>query len=153
MEAIEQIVIPDHAGIGGDAGVGQMFGRIQHYADAVHGDYVHILCDDDELASAVSVETVRDFIEANDRPELVIVDVLKGDWRLPTGDPWPPQHSRIDLGCGIVRADVWKKHVGAYRASYDGDFQFLAALHAAGVQAKSLPFLFMVGEISHGVTE
>lgn len=151
--AIEQIVIPDHAGAGGDEGVGAMFGRIQLYADAVHGEYVHILCDDDVLASPVVVEAVQEFIQAEGHPELVIVDVIKGPWKCPTDPAWPPRLSHIDLGCGIVRADVWKKHVAGYTPTYDGDFQFYRHLHEAGVKAKVFPFLFMTGEVSHGAAE
>lgn len=153
VERIEQIVIPDHCGVGGDEGVAAMFGKIPQYANAVHGDYVHILGDDDELASPVVVEIVKEFIEANGRPELVIVDVIKGGAHWPEPPAWPPQLARIDLGCGIVRADVWKHHVADYGAAYEGDFIFYRALHQAGVQAAIFPFLFLTGGVSHGATE
>lgn len=149
VESIEHIVIPDHLGVG----VGGMFARIQQYADAVHGRYVHILCDDDFLASTTVVACVESFAEAQDYPELIIVDAEKGGSRWPTRPAWPPRFGYIDLGCGIVRADVWKRHVAEYQPVYEGDFTFFQALADAGVKAAHYPILFSVGLVSHGAAE
>ena len=150
---IEQIVIPDHCGVGGDDGVGKMFSRIPQYVDAIHGQYVHVLCDDDVLAAPDVVEKVRVFAEMEGHPEMILVDATKGSSRWPMTPAWPPRNvSNIDLGCGIVRPDIWKRHVAAYSSFYDGDFRFYKALHAAGVEAVAYPIL-LTGAVSHGAAE
>ena len=149
IESIEQIVIPDHVGVG----VGGMFARIQEYAAAVHGRYVHILCDDDILASPTVVACVETFAESHGYPELILVGAIKGGRPWPSDPAWPPQFEKIDLGCGIVRADVWKRHVGDYQPVYAGDFTFFKALADAGVQAANLPMVFVIGAVSGGMPE
>lgn len=149
VDSIEQIVIPDHVGVG----VGGMFDRIKQYADAIHGDYVHILCDDDALFAPDVVACVKYFAEAEGSPELIVVDVVKGRNRWPAPPAWPPRFGFIDLGCGIVRADVWKRHVADYQPVYEGDITFFNALAAAGVQASIYPILFLTGAVSRGAPE
>lgn len=152
VSEIEQVVIPDHVGVG----VGGMFAKVQHYADAIHGQYVHILADDDVLASPDVVAQVKAFAEAEGFPALIIVDAKKGDATWPAGQIWPPVCGQIDLGCGIVRADIWKAHVADYKPVYEGDFTFFQALHRAGLgdeSVKYLPLLFSVGAVSRGAAE
>lgn len=147
VDAIEQIVIPDHVGLG----IGGMYQRIPDYADAVHGDYVHVLADDDVLASPTVVERVRDFARTHDQPALILVAVNKaGNWILPS---WPPVCGAIDLGCLIVRGDVWQAHAAAYGACYEGDYTFAAALHANHVQAVRMDLHFLSGGVMHGAAE
>lgn len=146
---IEQIVIPDHVGVG----VGGMFERVPHYASAVHGRYVAFLCDDDVLAAPDVVAQVKACAEAHGEPELLLVWTQKGDAIWPTGLPWPPQMGAIDLNCAIVRRDIWQAHVTAYGSTYEGDYHFLAALYAAGVKATWCPVMFSVGAVSRGAAE
>ncbi len=149
VESIEQIVIPDHLGIG----VGGMFGRVSAYVDAVHGRYVHMLCDDDALAGPTVVEQVAAFAAAHDFPPVILVRANKGGNEWPVGQPWPPQCGAIDLGCVITRADVWKQHVKDYAPVYEGDWHHMNALYAAGHQAAVCDLLFCVGGVSRGQAE
>lgn len=146
---IEQIVIPDHVGIG----VGGMFERVPQYAAAVHGRYVAFLCDDDILAGPDVVAQVKAFAEANGEPELMLVWTKKGEATWPQGNPWPPQCGAIDLNCAIVRGDIWQRFVSAYGNSYEGDYRHLAAMHAAGVVPVWCPVMFSIGAVSRGATE
>lgn len=149
VAAIEQLVIPDHVGLG----VGGMFTRVPSYVDAVHGRYVHILADDDILADPTVVEAVRTFADSLGDPPLILVSAVKGGAEWPTDPPWPPREGAIDLGCTITRADVWKAHVQAYGTRYEGDFDFLNALYQSGIEARYCPVLFMVGAVSRGAAE
>lgn len=149
VHGIEQIVIPDHLG----RGIGGMFQQIQHYADAVHGQYVHILADDDALASPTVVAEVQAFAEAHQYPPVILVAVTKGAHALPAGSPWPPLCGSIDLGCVITRADVWKSHAADYGDRYEGDFDFAHALWAAGHPAVWCDVLFLTGGVSRGAAE
>lgn len=145
---IEQIVIPDHAG----NGIAGMYERIPRYAAAVHGQYVHVLADDDELASPTVVEEVRAAASAARFPPIILVGVLKG--QLLIYEPqWPPECGYIDLGSVIVRSDVWKRHVGDYGKRYEGDFDFAQALHAAGHAVTRCSTIFLKGAAMHGVAE
>lgn len=146
---VEQIVIVDHRGVG----VEGMYRRVPDYAAAVHGQYVTFLCDDDELAGPDVVAAVRDFARAQGHPPLILVATRKGGAIWPVGNPWPPRLSYIDLNCAIVRADVWKQHVHAYGARYEGDFDFLNALYLAGVPAVWCDELFSVGDVRRGAPE
>lgn len=146
---IEQIVIPDHVGLG----IGGMFQRVQEYASAVHGRYVHILADDDLLASPSVVEKVRAFAESRNFPPVILVKVEKAGAQLPYGEPWPPRLTAIDLGCVITRSDIWRKHAKFYEPIYEGDFTFMKAVHESGHQAAFLDLLFLRGAVSNGRAE
>jgi len=147
---IEQVIIADHVGIG----VHGMFAAIPQYASALHGEYVHLLCDDDMLAGPSAVESVRAAARADGNPELLLVQASKGGLRLPIDpNPWPPVMGRIDLSCFIVRHDVWQRHAADYGHRYEGDFDFADALYRAGVVAHVLQDLFVIGGVSRGAAE
>lgn len=151
VAAVEHLVIPDYVGLG----VGGMYQRVPGYASAVHGRYVHFLADDDVLASPTVVEEVRTFANARSSPPLILVRVRKGDREFPLGAPWPPVEGSIDLGCFVTRADVWQAHCEAYgrRNRYEGDYDFAAALHGAGVPAAVCDTFFMTGCVLRGTAE
>lgn len=151
IEDIEQVVIPDHIGLG----VGGMYRRVQVYAHAVHGEYVHVLADDDVLAAPTVVAEVREFASLSGHPEVILVKSRKGAHTYPTGAPWPPVCGWIDLGCVITRRDVWKRHVQAYGrpGRYEGDYDFASAVWAAGHRAQFCDLLFVDGAVSHGAIE
>jgi len=146
---IEQIVIPDHVGIG----ISGMFSRVQHYTGAVHGRYVAFLCDDDVLAGPDVVAQVQAHAEAEGFPALIVVQTEKNGSVWPSGAAWPPRMGSIDLNCTIVRADVWRAHAHCYGARYEGDFDFMAALYASGIYAVPLDLLFSRGGVSRGAEE
>lgn len=147
---IEQIVIPDHVGLG----IGGMFQQIQRYAAAVHGQYVHVLADDDVLASPQVVESVRAFAVAQGHPPVILVSACKGGATYPSSaEAWPPVCGAIDLGCIVTRADVWAAHVHQYGNRYEGDYDFMAAVAGAGHAAARWDGLFLVGGVSQGQPE
>jgi hypothetical protein len=149
VRQIEQIVIPDHVGIG----IAGMYQLVPEYAKSVHGDYVHILADDDVLASPTVVEQVQQFAIESGYPPVIIVRVVKGGLALPIDRPWPPVCGRIDLGCAITRADVWQAFAHRYGSRYEGDFDYMDALCQAGYPAAFLDVLFLVGGVSRGEPE
>jgi hypothetical protein len=149
VSEIEQIVIPDHVGLG----VGGMFAQVSRYASAVHGDYVYLLCDDDVLASPDVVEMVRRFAQLQGLPPVILVDAKKGGATWPVGEPWPPRCGAIDLGCIITRRDVWQAHAKDYGARYEGDYDFMQAVSQAGYPAVYCPVLFSIGAVSRGAAE
>jgi hypothetical protein len=150
VDAIEQIVIPDHVGVGVDG----MYGRVPCYATAVHGQYVHLLADDDVLAGPHVVAQLRERAERENFPPVLIVSAIKGHLTLPLEDHGPPICGRIDLGCLVVRRDIWQQHVSDYGKCYEGDFFMADALWKAEhrfVYARDITFL--IGAVSRGAAE
>lgn len=146
-DEIQHIVIVDHVGVGIDG----MYASLPTYATSVQGEYVHILCDDDVLETVDVVASVRDCARKFN-PAVILVDVVKGPLFLHHA-PWPPRLAEIDLGCMIVRRDVWLAHVHDYGKRYEGDFDFAEAVARAGHMAMFLPMLFLRGGQSHGSAE
>lgn len=146
---IEQIVIPDHIGVG----VGGMFLKVADYAPMVHGQYVHLLCDDDVLANSSVVEQVRDFAREYQDPPMILVRARKGDFEWPRPPYWPPKYCEIDLSCLITRADVWRAHVTQYTGVYEGDFHFADAVCRSGHSAAFCDVQFVIGGVSRGAPE
>jgi hypothetical protein len=153
---VEQIVIPDHVGIG----IGGMFQQIPQYAAAIHGEYVHVLADDDVLANPTVVELLYRRLNpsggARVRPAMVVVSAEKGGAVWPAGGPCAPQEGAIDLGCLITRADIWREHVYAYgaRGRYEGDFDFVKSVYDSGHAFLWMTeILFSRGGVSRGAPE
>jgi hypothetical protein len=120
----EQVVIPDHVGLG----VGGMFERVPAYAGALHGRYVHFLCDDDVLAHQQAVAQLKAVVAAEDEPDVVIVGSQKPGGMFPTRNAGPPELGGIDLGCFVVKRDLWTTYAGEYGRRYEGDFDFIDRL-------------------------
>lgn len=146
---IEQIVVVDHVGVGIDG----MYAKVPDYADAVHGQYVHMLCDDDVLVSPTVVAQLQSFAAAHGHPPVILVKSCKGGMTWPQGHPWPPQIGAIDLGCVVTRRDVWQAHAHRYGLRYEGDFDFMQALHESGHDAVFCDLLFSSGGVSRGAAE
>jgi glycosyltransferase involved in cell wall biosynthesis len=149
VDDLEQIVIPDHVGVGIDG----MYARVPRYAHAVHGRYVAFLCDDDVLAGPTVVEQVRTHATHAGQPALIVVRTQKNGAIWPTGEYWPPRLGAIDLNCLIVRSDIWRSHVHCYGKRYEGDFDFAESLWQHGVYASPLDLLFSIGGVSRGAAE
>lgn len=160
VRQIEQIVIPDHVG----RGIAGMYADLPTHVGACNGEYVHFLADDDMLAAPDVVEQLQVFINGNShhhyredqRPAVVVVRVIKGNLELPLQFDGPPIQGRVDLGCFVVRGDVWRDFAGrgAYGQRYEGDYDFARAMWDAGVPFKyHRDLLFMVGDVRNGVAE
>jgi hypothetical protein len=151
IDRIEHVASIDHEGIG----IGRMYSEVlPKFRDMVSGQYVYILCDDDELTDFDVVAQVERYAKYYQYPPVIIVNVNKGGLQWPDSDQcWPPREGHIDLGCFIVRADVWKAHVADYGERYAGDADFAAAIHRAGHEAAYLPLLFARGAVSRGAAE
>lgn len=149
VDDIEQIVIPDHVGVG----IGGMFARVKEYTHAVHGRYVHLLADDDVLASPTVVAEVRAFASMHRNPDVIIVSTVKNGSLWPCGKPWPPRMGWIDLGCIITRADIWTRYAHEYGHRYEGDWDMMNALHRDGHKAVQSDLVFSIGAVSKGAAE
>ena len=151
VDDLEQIVLPDHSGYGVAGG---LFGRLPWYADAVRGQYVNLLCDDDVLASADVVAKVKAFAEDRQGPPLIVVNVQKGSTVFPGVPPeGEPICGSVDLTSYIVRADLWRAYLEKYEPVYEGDWWFAHALYRAGVPAAFCDVLWAIGAQSNGRPE
>lgn len=145
----EQVVIPDHVGVG----IAGMYARVARYASALHGEYVHFLADDDQLATPQVVAQVREHARANGNPEVIIVQAEKNGLLLPFEMQGPPVEGCIDLGCVITRLDVWQAHADDYGRRYEGDFDHLNAMWSAGRVFSYCPVLFEIGPALRGAPD
>lgn len=141
----------------GGSGVGGMFAQVPGHAGLMRGDYVHLLADDDELASVHAVAQVHAFADAHGRPPVILVNSWKhfeyGWLKLPVNWAGVPVLGQVDLGCVITRRDVWTRHVADYGAIYESDFLFIDALHKAGHAIARLDIDFVRGAVMRGRTE
>jgi hypothetical protein len=147
---IQQLVVVDHVGLGVDG----MYAQVPNYASSMLGQYVHMLADDDVLAGPNVVAQLRERAEREGFPPVLIVSAIKGHLTLPLDSAGPPVCGRIDLGCIVVRRDIWQRHAGDYGKNYEGDFWFAKALWDAGhtfVYARDITFL--IGAVSRGAAE
>jgi hypothetical protein len=152
VERLEQLVIPDHVGYGL---AGALFGRVPWYAEACRGRYVAFLSDDDALAGENVVAALERFVGSQpEAPAAVLVRVAKGDGEFPKGDPaGPPVEGEIDLGCYVLRRDVWVAYKGAYGMRYSGDYDHAKRLWDDGIRPLFADVLFAAGPLSNGRPE
>ena len=120
---IEHIVLPDHVGVAPNDAV---YGRLPKYVDAVHGEYVHVLGDDDVLADDRVVERLKQFAERNGNPDVIVLKCKKGDQVYPKSDLF--REGDIDLCNFVVDADMWKACMERYGEHYKCDFGFYSEL-------------------------
>lgn len=139
----------------GGSGVGGMFAQIPNAAPAVEGDYVTLLGDDDVLADESVVGRLYSIAESASFPDVIIVSTEKAEHgRLPYDHQGPPICGRIDLGCVVTRADVWRQHVADYGSAYEGDFAHANAMWQAGRHFHyATGLLFSRGAVSRGGVE
>jgi hypothetical protein len=154
-EHCEQFVLPDHIGLGL---VNGLYGRMRWYYEAFRGKYVHVLCDDDELAAEDVVEKLMKFAEKKGEPPVILVRATKGGLDLPfqvpvPGQRWDPVCGQIDLSCYVLRQDIWRRHVDDYGNRYEGDYDHAVALQNAGHRLEFLDLQFVDGGASNGRPE
>ena len=154
---IEQVIIPDHVGLG----IAGMYEQVPLYKEAMHGRYVHFLADDDILPTPLVVERLHSWVErwkdehaADLDPEVIIVSSEKNGQRWPHQWSGEPVCGAIDLGCFVVRTDIWKKHANDYGKRYEGDYDFIKTLWNAGYRFCFFCELVLVrGAVSRGAPE
>lgn len=159
---IEHLILPDYVG----RGIAGMYVGLREYANHPRGRYVHFLADDDVLASPDAVEKLMEtyamgrdsgiHTEPGIDPPAIIVKAEKG------GKTWPqplvgePKMGSFDLGCMVVRRDIWSRLVaeGAYRPCYEGDYWFAATLwQVSGRHWWYSELVLSRGAVSHGRPE
>jgi len=146
---LEHVLMVDHVGLG----VAGMFAQVPRYAPLVRGQYVAWLCDDDVFAHHRVVADLEQLVDDAGEPPLLIVETVKAGRRWPDPKTWPPLAGHIDLNSAIVRGDVWHQFAAAYGDRYEGDFDHLAALAAAGVWPVFSDLLVSTGAVSRGQPE
>jgi hypothetical protein len=118
----QHLVIEDTVGLGVDG----MFRDVPNHHAAIEGEYVYFLCDDDVLADSHVVRDMRAFIEANDRPDVVMAYATIGPLMFPYPQCWQaePKEGFVTLANWAVRAEVWR--AVPYGNRYEGDYEFIA---------------------------
>jgi hypothetical protein len=151
VHRVEQLVVPDLVGYGIVDG---LYARLPWYAAALRGAYVHILPDDDYLASDRVVEQLIDFALETAYPDVIVASALKGATRYPRVPiDHQPDDGDVDLTCYIIKREVWLAHIHDYGRRYAGDVDHVRALLAAGYHHERFEPTFVVGENRNGRPE
>ena len=146
--SIEHIIIPDYIGVAPNDAV---YGVLPMYTSAIHGEYVHVLGDDDILKSEFSVEHLRDDIREAGNPVYQVVNCYKGEQTYPKA--WPPKEGDIDLCNLVIRADVFEAMMSRYAKGYKCDWgAFNVLTEIAGLQPLSA-LIYATGRVGGGRPE
>jgi hypothetical protein len=136
---IEHTLVVDDKGVG----IGGMYAAIAGHAGSLHGEYVYMLQDDDELAGPDVVAQVRLFVREQKEPPVVMVKKERGEQLLPAWEE-EPALGHVDLGNYVVRRDVFVDHAEDFGHRYAGDFDFIHAVWRAGWEFAWCDVLFAV---------
>lgn len=124
---IQHLIIRDEVGLG----VGGMFAAMPSHMADVAGEWVYVLSDDDYLTDPQVVAEFRAFAEAHPAAEIIMCRQLIGGVRYPRTWMAPPELGAVSLSCWFVRRAVFARI--PYGCRYEGDFDFIAAVWAAGL--------------------
>lgn len=94
------------------------------------GDYVYQLDDDDILIGDPTLP------EGNDAWFMFYAFLghpLQSYFPKPFGEEWQPEFGKVSSLNSVIRADVWREHIGAYAGvERGGDYRFVQAIWDAG---------------------
>ena len=126
----ENVIIVDEAGIGVVA-ANALYNKPENKS-RVHGNYVHLIDDDDVICSTDFVSVVKR-IAAEHNPDVIIVRVKHPNGSvLPDAPVWmkKPIGGHIGGSSVVVRRDVWLQHIHAFGDGkiYGGDLDFVTEL-------------------------
>ena len=123
-EHIQHLIVEDAIGKGVDG----MYRDLPQQNDAIRGEYVFMLSDDDCLLFPDVVSLARQIAADYDFPECIMVKQFYDGRILPAPGCWqaPPACGFVTLSNWLVRRDV---HIETpYGARYEGDFDHIAAI-------------------------
>ncbi len=96
----------------------------------ITGEYVYFLDDDNVLTGSDVLQSIRD--AAHTQPDIIIARAILGDLGLlPPRLGIPLTRGRVDLGCVVLRREIFLQAARAFAPRYDGDYDYIAA----GVEA------------------
>ncbi len=106
--------------------------RLGAYAPMLAGDYIWVLDDDDLCTWPTLVEEIAEIV-ARENPDVIMLRMNHGPLGvLPNDEHWqrPPERGNIGVSAFVVRRELWQLHAKAWQATYDSDFDFIAAVLA-----------------------
>lgn len=119
-DALQHLIVEDTEGMG----IAQMFATVHDHDAAILGQYVYFLCDDDMLLGDDLMPTLREWLEANGYPDVVMCKMLINGQVFPLNWQQEPVVGFIGIGCYIVSRRVWC--AVPFGAAYEGDHMFIA---------------------------
>lgn len=124
----ENVLIIDTEGIG----VAAANALFYEHKDRVHGEYVHLLDDDDILVDNGLVSRLKCIAHNHNWPDVIIFRSLHGGGKmLPPDKLWGerPKGGQIGGESYVIRRDIWKRHIKVFgEHGYPGDFFFISEL-------------------------
>jgi glycosyltransferase involved in cell wall biosynthesis len=126
VQDFEHIVIEDKVGRGVAWANGMLAERDW---SSLNGRYVYIL-DDDNVMLKRAIEAMQNGATGDYRHDLMIVRInrLRSDQStFPEDEYWQkkPQYRHIDIGCVVLRKDLFVRAVKSFTHRYEGDYDFI----------------------------
>jgi hypothetical protein len=153
---IEHIVLPDYIGVSPNDAV---YGRLPWYVDAIRGEYVHVLGDDDVLAAPDVVARVKAFARAIGNPPVVRLKCQKGDQVYPLGGVHSValKEGDVDLCNFIISREAFVSCMKRYQP-YVCDWGFVQLLEdylneTVHKSVEAIDMLYAVGKVGGGRPE
>ena len=123
----------------------------------INGDYAYILDDDNKLLGGAVTAM---FNGAAGQHDLLIcrINRLRSDQRsFPEDEYWqrPPVYQHIDIGCVVLRRDLFLHSVKHFTAKYEGDFDFISEAYRTAKSVNWVDYKIMklqrisAGEFEH----
>lgn len=136
---VQHLVIEDTVGLGIDG----MYAAMPQHHDAVRGQWVYVLSDDDVLPDPLVVEEFARLAEATDA-DVIMAHAQIGPFVYPSPHCWqaPPEQGHVTLSNWFVRREVFVRV--PYGARYEGDYDFIAGCWARGLRFAWWPRLVCV---------
>jgi len=121
----EHVIIEDKIGRGVAWANGMMAKR--DWSD-LNGDYVYVL-DDDNVMFHGAVMAMQNGAASQHDLLICRINRLRSDQRsFPENEYWQrkPVHGHIDIGCVVLRKDLFLSSVKSFTESYDGDYYYIS---------------------------
>ena len=121
----EHVIIVDEIGRGVAWANGMMAER--DWSD-LNGDYVYILDDDNKLFNGAISAMQNGVTNQNDLLICKIQRLKRSQRSFPEDEYWQrkPVYCHIDIGCVVLRKDLFLQSVKSFTASYEGDYHFIS---------------------------
>lgn len=128
-EEIQHLIVADEVGLG----VAGMYAALPQANDAIEGEWVYVLSDDDVLVYPRMIDLIEHVEATAPQAQCIMVKMFCNGRVLPWPQCWEaaPLMGGVTLSNWIVKRDIHIAH--PFGARYEGDFDQIASIYTANV--------------------